>query len=68
MKLALIDPFIIVDTGLRVAQVEPEGKDFPVSEPYYWVSCPDDTIADKYFYDPKDKSFAIKSTWVEPVV
>jgi len=37
--------------GKRVAQVEPDGNIFPVAEPYFWVDCSDDVIADRYYWD-----------------
>jgi hypothetical protein len=59
MKKALICPSETTHdshTGLvlgwRVAQVEPDEQTFPIAEPYYWVSCADDVVADIFYYDP----------------
>lgn len=61
-KKALIDPLMKIESGYRVAQVEPESKIFPVGEPYFWVTCDDNILADQFWYDPIDetiKSFSI---------
>jgi hypothetical protein len=34
----------------RVAQVEQDNKAFPVAEPLYWVSCPDNCQADFWYF------------------
>lgn len=55
MKRALVSPNEKVtdylgDVGERVAQVVAVGDDFPVAEPLFWVDCPDDCIADVWWY------------------
>lgn len=55
MKTALISPDEIVTApdgtvGARVAQVEPIGSDFPIAEPLFWTTCPDDCIANEWYY------------------
>jgi hypothetical protein len=34
----------------RVVQVEPDNKIFPVASPLYWVDCPDNCVADWWYY------------------
>jgi hypothetical protein len=34
----------------RVAEVEPDDKVFDVASPLYWVSCPNDCIADQWYF------------------
>jgi hypothetical protein len=42
----------------RVAEVEPNDKVFGVAEPLHWVDCPDDCVADQWYY--KDGQVQIK--------
>lgn len=49
---ALISPNEPVETGYRVAQVEPDNQIFPVAEPLFWTSCANDVAADEFWYDP----------------
>ena len=39
----------------RVAQVEPDDKIFPVYHTLTWVDCPDNCVADEWYY--KDEEF-----------
>ncbi len=55
MKRALISPNEVVTApsgtaGERIAQVAPIGQDFPVAPPLFWVDCPDDCVADEWYY------------------
>ena len=55
MKKALISPNELVTApdgtvGKRVAQVEPIGGDFPIAQPLFWTDCPDDCVADEWYY------------------
>lgn len=50
MKKALISPQESVESGYRVAQVEENA--FEVAEPFFWVECEDDVIANLFYYDP----------------
>jgi hypothetical protein len=34
----------------RIAQVEPDDKTFDVAPPLHWVSCPNDCIADEWYF------------------
>ena len=36
--------------GERIAQVEPDANVFPVAQPLHWVDCPDDCVADQWWY------------------
>ena len=38
------------NVGERVAQVEPDVNEFPVANPLFWVDCPDDCVADVWWY------------------
>ena len=48
---ALIAPMQPVESGYRVAEISADG--FEVAEPLFWVECPDDTVADKFWFDPR---------------
>jgi hypothetical protein len=37
--------------GIRVAQVEPDENIFPVADSMFWVDCPDDLVADEFYWD-----------------
>lgn len=50
MKKALISPQESVESGYRVAQVEENA--FEVAEPFFWVECEDNVIANLFYYDP----------------
>lgn len=51
---ALISTIEPVQTGYRVAQVEPDANIFPVAEGLFWTECNDDVVADQFWYDPSD--------------
>jgi hypothetical protein len=38
------------NVGDRIAQVEPDDKIFPVGAPLFWTDCPDDCVADVWWY------------------
>ena len=48
---ALISPSEAFYEGLRIAQVEPEKAIFTVSEPLFWVDCPDNCNPSDWFYN-----------------
>ena len=55
MKKALISPQEKVtnsngNIGQRIAQVEPEDQTFEVAEPLFWTDCPDECLANEWFY------------------
>lgn len=56
MKKALISPLEPRNGGYRVAQVEPAGSEFPIGEPFFWVDCADDVVADQFYYDTTTQS------------
>ena len=61
-KYALVHDQEAVGTGCRVCQVENTLEDtFPVDETIglHWVECPDEIVADMYFYN-SDNTFVIK--------
>lgn len=47
--------FIVYPNSARVAQVEPDDKTFPIAEPYFWIDCADNVIADQFYYDTVTK-------------
>ena len=51
---ALISTIEPVQAGYRVAQVEPDANIFPVADDLFWVSCSDEVVANKFWYDPTD--------------
>lgn len=42
----------------RVAEIQPDNKIFEVAQPLHWVDCPNDCIADRWYY--KDGAVYIK--------
>lgn len=40
----------------RVCQVEPDDKIFIVADPLFWTSCPENTVADQWYYDTSDQT------------
>jgi hypothetical protein len=38
------------NVGQRIAQVESDDKIFAVASPLHWVDCPDDCVADIWWY------------------
>ena len=55
---ALISTIEPREQGYRVAQVEPEAI-FNNTEQIYWVDCPEYVVADQYWFNPADNTFAI---------
>ena len=53
---ALISTTEPVQTGYRVAQVEPDADIFPVADTLFWTPCADDVVQDKFWYDPTDST------------
>jgi len=53
---ALISTTEPVETGFRVAQVEPDADIFPVASTLFWVDCADDVVADQFWFDPVDQA------------
>jgi hypothetical protein len=65
MKKALISSIEFVTnfdntTGYRVAQVENESDIFEVAEGMFWVDCPNETIADHWYFDTTTKTVIVK--------
>lgn len=54
---ALVSKIEPRNTGYRVAQVEHDKNVFPVAANLEWINCPDNVIADQFWYDPADGSF-----------
>jgi hypothetical protein len=49
---ALVSTIEPVKTGFRIAQVEQDENIFSVAVDLFWIDCPDNTVADQYFYEP----------------
>lgn len=47
-----------VPNAQRVAEVV--AQPFPIAEPFYWVDCPDDVVADVNYYDTQAQDFPLK--------
>lgn len=63
---ALIDPQAspvtkYLPNSQRVCQIEPDANIFPLAEPLFWTSCPDNAVADEWYYDTTDNT-------VKPIV
>lgn len=56
---ALISPTEPAGLGVRVAQVCENDKTFEVGLPLYWNDCPDDCVADNYYYNPTTHEYHI---------
>jgi hypothetical protein len=64
MKFALICPNEPVLDGCRIAQIIDET--FSVAEPTYWLECPDDVIADLWYF--KNGSIVKRTDIVLPAI
>jgi hypothetical protein len=70
MKNALISPdekvykYDGTYLGVRVAEVEV--NTFPVADPLFWVSCADDVVADKFYYDTTTQTIILVPIEPEP--
>lgn len=49
---ALISTLEPRENGYRVAQVEQDDNIFDVAEGLFWTDCPDECVADQWFYNP----------------
>jgi len=47
-----------IENCQRVAEVEPDNAIFEVALPLNWVNCPDDCVADQWYY--KDGQVQVK--------
>ena len=39
----------------RVCQVEPDDQTFPIADPLFWTDCPDNCVADEWYYSTSEK-------------
>jgi hypothetical protein len=39
-----------IENCQRLAQVEPDDKIFDVAQPLHWVDCPENCVADEWYY------------------
>jgi hypothetical protein len=42
----------------RVCQVEPDAQIFPVAEPLFWESCPDNVLPDVFWFNTVTTEFS----------
>jgi len=56
---ALISTIEPVQTGYRVAQVELDANIFSVADAFFWISCDDNVLQDKFWYDPIDQKIKV---------
>jgi hypothetical protein len=56
---ALISTIELRQSGYRVAQVEPDDKIFPLTPPLFWADCPDDMVADRFWYNPATQGYEV---------
>jgi hypothetical protein len=47
-----------IENCQRVVEVEPDNKVFPVHSTLFWADCPDNCVADRWYY--KDGQVQIK--------
>ena len=40
-----------VQIGVRIAQIVPDGQQFPVADPLYWVQCDDSVNTNEYYWN-----------------
>lgn len=52
---ALISKIEPRESGYRVAQVEQDDNIFDVAEDLFWTDCPDECVADIWFYNPESE-------------
>lgn len=57
MKSALISKNEPRQAGYRVAEVVNQGQEFPVFNTLFWQDCPDNIVADAWWFNPADNSF-----------
>jgi hypothetical protein len=43
--------FETYQNSCRVAQVEPDNQIFAVEEPLFWANCPNDCVADQWYFN-----------------
>lgn len=44
------DTFGTIENCQRVAEVEPDNAIFEVALPLHWINCPNDCVADQWYY------------------
>ena len=54
---ALISKIEPIKTGYRVCQVESDENIFDVADGLFWIDCPDNIIADQFWFDPNLEKF-----------
>jgi hypothetical protein len=59
MKKAIISPQEARESGYRVAEVVNDGNEFEIALPLFWQDCPDNIVADQFWFDPATSSFKI---------
>lgn len=51
--------FATIQNSARVAEVLPQGSEFPVAEPLFWTACADDVVADQWYFDTATTQFLV---------
>jgi hypothetical protein len=46
--------YSVLPNSERVCQTEPDADIFAVAEPLFWTACPNDCVADLWYYDTSD--------------
>lgn len=52
------DTTTAIENCQRVAEVKSDNEVFQVAQPLFWVDCPDDCVADQWYY--KDGNVQVK--------
>ena len=59
--------FSTYPNSCRVAQVEPDDQSFPVAEPMFWTTCPNNCVADQWYYDTANQTINLIVNAPKPV-
>jgi hypothetical protein len=46
-----------IENSQRLAEVA--NTEFPVASPLFWIDCPDEAIADEWYYDSSQQVFSV---------
>jgi hypothetical protein len=52
-----IPVYSIYANSETVCQIEPDDLIFPVANPFYWLSCPDNIVAYDYYYESNTQQY-----------
>ena len=48
-----------IENSARVAEVVPQGSEFPIAPPLFWASCADNIVADEWYFDTVTRLFVL---------